>query len=242
MSSDIDYWCDSYRGAIEELEALVVLLTQSPVDTRENVVTECSAKLSRAQSIKKSYYLEMRLLRNKEIKGTHERKLKKIEMRCAVLGHEIEWAQQAGRRRKLLTSQACHDEFKGNDEYLDGADKIQDQTQDALSRTMNLVEASKEIGQSTLNELESQQEQIKDITADILIIEDNLSRADKLIRNFTKRMMTDKLIMCFSFLNMCGLVGIILYCVVTGKGLGAEDEKEDNPNERRRMLRGFSGY
>jgi hypothetical protein len=174
----------------------------------------------------------MRLLREKEIKGTYERELKELEMRCEKLGQEIGWAQEKGCRRKLLASPTRCDEFKGNDGYLDGASKIQDQTKDALSRTMNLVEASKEVGESTLNELEHQQEQIKDISADILIIEDNLSRADKLIRNFTKRMMTDKLIMCFAFLNMCGLIGIIVYCVVTGKGLGTEDEKEDNPDER----------
>ena len=55
--------------------------------------------------------------------------------------------------------------------------------------------------------LEHQQEQVKDIPTDVMLIEDNLLRADKLIRNFTKRMMTDKLILCFAFVNMCALVG-----------------------------------
>ena len=233
-------------GAIEDLEALVVSIPRVPSDEQEDVVSvrhllfcvtpfcplqvaECITKLNRAKSIKKSYCLEMRLLRDKEKKGAYECDLKELEVRSAKLEQEI---GKARRRRKLFASPTRCDEFKGNDDYLDGASKIQDQTQDTLSRTMNLVEASKEIGQSTLNELEHQQEQIKDISADILIIEDNLTRADKLIRNFTKRMMTDKLIMCFAFLNMCGLVGIIVYCVFTGKGLGTEDEKEDNPDER----------
>lgn len=232
MSSDIDYWCNSYRGAIEELEVLVASIERTSADERDVVVSECNAKFSRAKAIKKSYCLEMRLLRNKEIKGTNERALKELEARCVKLRQEMEWLQDKWDRRNVLASPAPRDDFKGNDDYLDGADKIQDQTQDALSRTMNLVEASKEIGQSTLNELECQQEQIKDIAADILIIEDNLTRADKLIRNFTKRMMTDKIIMCFAFLNICGLVGIIVYCVVTGKGLKTEDEKEDNPDGR----------
>ena len=55
-----------------------------------------------------------------------------------------------------------------------------------------MVEASKEVGNSTLDELRRQQEQIKDISSEVMLIEDNLTRADKLIRNFTKRMMTDK--------------------------------------------------
>ena len=41
-----------------------------------------------------------------------------------------------------------------------------------------------------------------------MIIEDNLTRADKLIRNFTKRMMTDKLILCFTLINMSCLFGV----------------------------------
>lgn len=125
-------------------------------------------------------------------------------------------------------------ESKGNDDYLDSASQIQDQTQDALTRTMNLVEASKEVGESTLNELERQQEQIKDISADVMLIEDNLARADKLIRNFTKRMMTDKLIMCFAFLNMCGLVGII---VSPGASIDARArprrDRRDRPSSER---------
>ena len=47
--------------------------------------------------------------------------------------------------------------------------------------------------------------------------------------------------MCFAFMNMCALCGIIIYCVVTGKGLGSDKEKEDNPDERRRLLRGAFG-
>jgi hypothetical protein len=38
---------------------------------------------------------------------------------------------------------------------------------------------------------------------------------------------------CFAFVNMCGLIGIVVYCVVTGRGLGTEGQKEDRPDERR---------
>ena len=133
-------------------------------------------------------------------------------------------------------------EHKGNDYYLDKASSLQDKTENTLERTTQMIEASKEVGASTLSELERQQDQIKDVSADIMLIEDNLSRADRLIRNFTKRMMTDKLIMGFAFLNMCALTGIIVYCVVTGKVLGDDKkkDKEDGPDEseRRLFLRG----
>lgn len=233
MSSDLEYWSESYTGAVDELAAIVLLINGTVGDERVNLVSECDAKLCRAQSIRRSYCLEVRLLRDKAIKRTYEQKLKGLDTRCTEIRHDVECTRGSSNRQELLGAPPAHSDFKGNANYLDDAGKIQDQTQDALSRTMHLVEASSEVGHSALNELERQQEQARDITTDVMIIEDNLTRADKLIRNFTKRMMTDKLIVCFAFVNMCGLIGIVVYCVVTGRGLGTEGQKEDRPDERR---------
>lgn len=120
---------------------------------------------------------------------------------------EIERLKHAEEREHLLGQRAgaAQDEVKGNDDYLEAANRVQDQTEESLGRTMQLVEASKEVGQSTLEELQQQQSQLQSITDDVGRIEDNLARADKLIRNFTKRMMTDKLIQLFAFVNFLAL-------------------------------------
>lgn len=100
----------------------------------------------------------MRLLRDKEIKEVHEIKLKELDARCVELKREVDLAQEKSIRHKLLNvSPVCHVEQKGNVEYLNNACKIQNQTQDALSRALHLVETTKEVGQCTLDEQPPQQ-------------------------------------------------------------------------------------
>ena len=97
--------------------------------------------------------MEVRLLRDKAIKRTYEQKLKGLDTRCTEIRHDVECTRGSSNRRELLGAPPAHSDFKGNANYLDDAGKIQDQTQDALSRTMHLVEASSVVGHSALNEL-----------------------------------------------------------------------------------------
>ena len=56
-------------------------------------------------------------------------------------------------------------------------------------------------------------------------IEDNLARADKLIKTFGRRMATDRFIQCFACVNVLLLVGVIVYAVVSKEG---EDTADNN--------------
>merc|ERR1719198_2400048 len=80
-----------------------------------------------------------------------------------------------------------------------------------------MIEASKEVGQATLEELNRQREQIAGI-------EDNLTRADKLIRTFGKRMATDKCIQVFTVINVLMVIIIVVYAVVTKGVLDSNDD------------------
>mmetsp|Transcript_19208 Transcript_19208/g.40048 ORF Transcript_19208/g.40048 Transcript_19208/m.40048 type:complete len:91 (-) Transcript_19208:86-358(-) len=73
-----------------------------------------------------------------------------------------------------------------------------------------------------------QRDQIKDITEEVMQIEDNLSRADKLIKTFGRRMATDKFIQCFTCVNVLLLVGVIVYAVVS-KDTGTNNAAPDQP-------------
>lgn len=170
-------------------------------------MTECASKLRRAKGIKKSLALELRLMRDKDVKTQYEGSVQELERRCAVMEAEIESAQRADDRDNLLEGNGGGGgEVKGNDDYLSAAEHIQDHTEESLGRTLKLVEASKEVGQSTLDEMNRQQSRMMSISDDVMRMEDNLTRADRLIRNFTKRMMTDKLIQLFAFVNFLALL------------------------------------
>jgi len=88
-----------------------------------------------------------------------------------------------------------------------------------------MVAESKETGMNTLDQLHQQRQQIERIDNDVDRIEDNLQRADKLIKAFSKRMATDKLIQCFACVNLLLFVAVIVYAVVKKTGLSSGDHK-----------------
>ena len=122
---------------------------------------------------------------------------------------------------------------KTNDQYLAAASSVQDQTDASIEHTLGMIEASKDVGNATLEELARQRDQITSVADDVAKIEDNLSRADRLIRTFGKRMATDKCIQVFTIINLVMVVVIVAYAIATKKiliGNDGGDSKEDTPD------------
>jgi len=105
---------------------------------------------------------------------------------------------------------------------------IQDKTQDSLDRTKQMVLESKEVGMGTLEELKRQREQMGQIEDGMFVLEDNLTRSEKLLKTFGRRMATDKFIMSCAVLNVCLMVGVIVYSIVM-KNQAKEAAKEGTP-------------
>ena len=100
------------------------------------------------------------------------------------------------------------------DALLKDANRMQDQTQGAIDNIEQMVLEAKEVGMGTIEELRRQRDQITGIDEQAMKIEDDLKRADKLIRNFGRRMATDKIIQCFACLNVLLLVAVIIFSIV----------------------------
>lgn len=127
---------------------------------------------------------------------------------------------------------------EAGDMMLNEMDDIQDKTKSSLQNTKNMVAASKHVGEATMEELLRQREQIRTIDEEAMRIEDNLTRADKLIKTFGKRMATDRMIQCFACVNILLLVGVVVYTIVKkGDGSGEADNVPASPVDGGRMLR-----
>jgi SNARE protein len=153
------------------------------------------------------------------------------------LESELKWAKTEGGKKELFGTQSAKpgggtdgmSAVEEGDQMLRDAEGIQDKTEQSLIHSRQMVEATKEVGQATIEELHRQRNQIKDITEEVMQIEDNLARADKLIRTFGRRMATDKFIQCFACVNILLLVGVITYAVVSKKDEEAIDNAPDTP-------------
>merc|ERR1711935_871623 len=100
---------------------------------------------------------------------------------------------------------------RAGDNMLNDAKKLQDKTQDSLANTKNMIIQSKEVGVSTLEELQRQREVIENIDKEADRMDDNLNRSQALLKQFGKRMATDKAIQCFAVVNFLLLAGFLVY-------------------------------
>jgi novel plant SNARE len=121
---------------------------------------------------------------------------------------------------------------------LSEAAALQDKTQDSLSNTKNMIAASKkEFRVATLEELQRQRGVINNIDREADRLDDNLARAEALLKQFGKRMASDKFIRCFAVINCLLLIGVVIYAIQK-KGGRTGDESADAPLNPVRMLRG----
>jgi novel plant SNARE len=138
---------------------------------------------------------------------------------------EVKWAKTEHERSGLFGDRSPSgsaprgSQPAGNTELLNKALDVQKKTEQSLMSTQKMVEQSKEVAVATGEQLREQRQQIVTITDEVMRMEDNLTRADKLIRVFARRMATDRVILMLAFLVFAGIAGIVIY-------------KSVNPNDK----------
>jgi len=233
MSDSMNGWKEEYYSEVQNLSALVAGIqasnTAGNVDSRAmkqklNQGDEC---VQRIKDVKKSFGLELRLVKDRAVKTKFEGDAKLLDSRVSSLVRDLRSLRDQMNRTEMLSdgegkSLVMRDtKRKGNDDLLEGASLLQDKTMESLNRTTAMIEESKELGTTSIQNMKDQRQQNDGIALEITNMDSNLKRAEKLIRNFTRRMASDKFIRAFAGINSVVLLGLIIYVLVTGKSLGS---------------------
>lgn len=192
---------------------------------------------------------EVRIVSDAEERSSYNKELSSYQQTLSQLTTEIQGFKSEESRNQLFLGSNTNgfgapenaDPTQAGDALLDGADNIQDKTQQALANTTTMIAESKATGMVTLEELGRQRQQIDNVDQDVNRLEDNLNTADKLIKTFGKRMATDKLIQAFACLNIVLVVGVVIYLIVKGGMPGNEEIPPENPNDVESNLRALRG-
>lgn len=227
---DIDYWFDEYSKEVNQytqsLERAKTLIDSSNLKASEGALKDCELKSNRIKEVKKSFGMEVRLLKDKELRNQFETKARALEELFNNLTKEYTSLKAKINKQELLGGSSTtggrdyySTEGKDNDTLLAEANKIQDLTFASLARSKNMIEASKEVGAATLEQLRGQREQIIEIENEIDKIDSNLVRAGMLVKNFTRRMATDRIIQGCTAVNIVVMLALILYVAISGKSL-----------------------
>lgn len=137
------------------------------------------------------------------------------------LAGEVKWAKTEQERNGLFGARGPDADARAggpggggqlsNADYLNKAVDVQKKTEQSLVSTAKMVEQSKEVAIATGEQLREQRQQIVTITDEVMRMEDSLTRADKLIRTFARRMATDRVILLFALLVFIGIAAIVIY-------------------------------
>ncbi|XP_026436919.1 novel plant SNARE 13-like [Papaver somniferum] len=104
-----------------------------------------------------------------------------------------------------------------NQELIDAGKRRMDETDQAIERSKGIqfvVEQTMEVGAQTGVALKGQTEQMGRIVNDLDTIQFSIKKASQLVKEIGRRVATDKCIMFFLFLVVCGVVAIIIVKIV----------------------------
>jgi SNARE protein len=254
--ADVQYWDDTLT---EECQSIRQLLNNASsalesAGGKATALDKAEKKLRAAQGTAKSYKMETRLVPDPKQRRNYETKLSQLSDELATLANDIKALRSHMHRDQLFvgaksTGATSTDGMTGEeagDIMLQDMNVIQDKTKSSLANTKGMVAASKQVGEATMEELLRQREQIRTIDNEAMRIEDNLNRADKLIKTFGKRMATDRFIQCFACVNILLLAGVVGYFVFKNQTKQPNQNNNTsnvpaNPVGNNRLLVGLRG-
>ncbi|KAG4210611.1 hypothetical protein ERO13_A02G058100v2 [Gossypium hirsutum] len=101
-----------------------------------------------------------------------------------------------------------------NQELVDHGMKTMDETDQAIERSKKVVEQTIEVGTQTAGTLKGQTDQMGRIVNELDTIQFSIKKASQLVKEIGRQVATDKCIMLFLFLIVCGVIAIIVVKIV----------------------------
>ncbi|GLT73876.1 hypothetical protein SLA2020_457060 [Shorea laevis] len=110
-----------------------------------------------------------------------------------------------------------------NQELIDHGRKAMDETDQAIERSKMVVHQTIEVGTQTAVALKGQTEQMGRIVNELDTIQFSIKKASQLVKEIGRQVATDKCIMLFLFLIVCGVIAIIVVKIVNPNNKDIKD-------------------
>ncbi|ETV94954.1 hypothetical protein H310_11597 [Aphanomyces invadans] len=211
--AEIAYYDGDLSDALTKLNQIMAKLAKAPPGIKSEVLVEAEKKLKEVIDLKKGFSLALRQVTDREEIKSYREKNDVYAARVEELTREVKWAKSETDRNGLFGDAKAKASKvpTGNTDLLNKAQELQGKTEVSLKNTQKMIENSKEVALATGETLREQRNQLNAITEEVMRMDDGVARANKLMRTFTRRMATDRLILFFTFLVFAGIVGIIVY-------------------------------
>jgi len=208
-------------------------MTDDLEDYDEELITLCADiervinglhKFKGAERTAKEGYLDGRIKRAKEVSrsmkieikeagdkgGSYLTKLQAHNARINELTASFKAAQDRDLKGGKQPSNNTDVDKMNSDDVLKKAADTQIQSLQSLDRTLMTIETSKAVAADTMSELDRQRQQLEGMMETMSEMDALLKMGSKQLRSFARRMVTDKLIMCF----ICIIISLIIVVIV----------------------------
>jgi len=181
-------------------------------------------KFKGAERTQKEAYLDGRLKRAKEVSRSMRIEIKEAGDAGAgfttkLQAHNAKINELTGKLKSAQEKELLGDKSGGggndvdkmtSDEVLKKAADTQIQSLQSLDRTLLTIETSKQVATETLSEMDRQRQQLEQMMENMDEMQALLKMGGKQLRAFARRLVTDKLIMCFICLIICLIIAVIV--------------------------------
>jgi len=162
--------------------------------TYDEAIHQCDNIKTKAQREKKTLDHEVRLIRDSIDRDSMRERIKELEDRLNLsensfkIKHEHHLLfDESKNNKKTKSRHKGKNILSSNDKYLETLDKTHDDIESVLMGTLSVINETQDMGDSTLHQLEIQNEQIDHIHNKVKSVDNQLSRSNKLIRKFKQK-------------------------------------------------------
>eukprot|EP01111_Echinosteliopsis_oligospora_P006646 TRINITY_DN20924_c0_g1_i1.p1 TRINITY_DN20924_c0_g1~~TRINITY_DN20924_c0_g1_i1.p1 ORF type:complete len:235 (+),score=66.71 TRINITY_DN20924_c0_g1_i1:56-760(+) len=173
---------------------------------RAEKISVLKNRIARAKQSLRGLKVELREMPKVDAKP-HLEKALQLEDRINALLQDVEWYEKED-PAQAQKEQLLNTDYK---EVINKGKEIQMDDISTLTRVIQQVNDTEVVGRETLVKLSEQKDQIISIDKGVSEVESNIKLANKHLRVLVRRLATDKIIMCFVFLIVAGVIFIIVW-------------------------------
>jgi len=222
-SSNAAVFNDLLVKALENADQKMNNLTKAvEAAAKQTKLPPAEAAIREAQQMKKSFVMEISVMKPADkapfrtLQENYEAHLLKLEQNLKL---EKAWLDKSlltgGKNDKRGQTTAGIDGLDARDQILKETINVQGKMGESLTRTRQKAAETVHIGRGVAEALDEQKDQIIRIDQGVTEVDDEIKRANQIMAAILRRMATDKLIICFSFV-MFSLIIVVVALVSTG--------------------------
>lgn len=217
MSSDVAIFDDELKSLAEQIQTCLRAMDTLSGDARLAKYNKAQDLLKMAQKNFHHFKVEIRQLDPPESAiyekkvGQHNQMLNSLKEQLTAKRNESASPAGGGAAAASYGSTGREDDGKGQARQTkDRIANTQAAALASLERTEAKVEETKEIGAETADTLAKQTEQMQRMNQKLDHLDSEVDRAKGELNAFIRRMMTDKIILCFILLVIIAVITIVI--------------------------------